>query len=46
MSRGNFDQEIPGTDRRDEIGALSRAIERMTRSLRLAMERLTRTDGG
>ena len=46
MSRGNFDQEIPGTDRRDEIGALSRAIERMTRSLRLAMERLTRTGGG
>ncbi|HUD24990.1 MAG TPA: cache domain-containing protein [Burkholderiaceae bacterium] len=45
MSRGHFDHEIPGTDRRDEIGALSRAIERMTRSLRLAMERLTKTEG-
>jgi len=42
MSRGHFDHEIPGTERRDEIGALSRAIERMTRSLRLAMERLTK----
>jgi methyl-accepting chemotaxis protein len=46
MSRGNFEHEIPGTDRRDEIGALSRAIERMTRSLRLAMERLTKNGGG
>ena len=40
MSRGHFDHEIPGTDRGDEIGALARAVERMTRSLRLAMERL------
>jgi methyl-accepting chemotaxis protein len=46
MSRGHFDHEVPGTDRRDEIGALSRAIERMTRSLRLAMERLTKNEGG
>jgi methyl-accepting chemotaxis protein len=46
MSRGHFDHEIPGVDRRDEIGALSRAIERMTRSLRLAMERLTKNGGG
>jgi methyl-accepting chemotaxis protein len=46
MSRGHFDHEIPGTERRDEIGALSRAIERMTRSLRLAMERLTKSEGG
>ena len=46
MSRGHFDHEIPGTDRRDEIGALSRSIERMTRSLRLAMERLTKNGGG
>jgi methyl-accepting chemotaxis protein len=45
MSRGNFEHEIPSTERRDEIGALSRAIERMTRSLRLAMERLSK-DGG
>ncbi len=42
MSRGHFDHEIPGVDRRDEIGALARAIERMTRSLRLAMERLSK----
>jgi methyl-accepting chemotaxis protein len=46
MSRGHFDHEIPGTERRDEIGALSRSIERMTRSLRLAMERLTKNGGG
>src|SRR5882762_6777715 len=46
MSRGHYDHEIPGTERRDEIGALSRAIERMTRSLRLAMERLTKNGGG
>jgi methyl-accepting chemotaxis protein len=46
MSRGHFDHEIPGTERRDEIGALSRAIERMTRSLRLAMDRLTKEGGG
>jgi methyl-accepting chemotaxis protein len=45
MSRGHYDHEIPGTDRRDEIGALAKSIERMTRSLRLAMERLTKTDG-
>jgi methyl-accepting chemotaxis protein len=46
MSRGHFDHEIPGTERGDEIGALSKAIERMTRSLRLAMERLTKESGG
>ncbi len=45
MSRGHFDHDIPGTERGDEIGALSRAIERMTRSLRLAMERLTKSEG-
>jgi methyl-accepting chemotaxis protein len=44
MSRGQFDHEIPGTDRGDEIGALARAVERMTRSLRLAMDRLTKGD--
>jgi len=46
MSRGHFDHEVPGVERRDEIGALSRAIERMTRSLRLAMERLGKDGGG
>jgi len=44
MSRGHFDHEIPGVERRDEIGSLAKAIERMTRSLRLAMERLTKTE--
>jgi methyl-accepting chemotaxis protein len=46
MSRGHFDHEIPGTDRGDEIGALARAIERMTRSLRLAMDRLAKGSSG
>jgi len=46
MSRGHFDHDIPGTDRSDEIGALARAVERMTRSLRLAMERLSKGAAG
>jgi methyl-accepting chemotaxis protein len=46
MSRGHFEHEIPGTDRGDEIGSLAKAIERMTRSLRLAMERLTTKESG
>jgi methyl-accepting chemotaxis protein len=45
MSRGHFDHEIPGTERGDEIGALARAVERMTRSLRLAMDRLSKGGG-
>jgi HAMP domain-containing protein len=40
ISRGRFEQELPEVDRGDEIGALARAIERMTRSLQLAMSRL------
>jgi methyl-accepting chemotaxis protein len=41
ISRGNFDQEVKETNRSDEIGALARSIERMTKSLRIAMSRLS-----
>ena len=41
ISRGRFHDEIPGVDRSDEIGALARSVERMSRSLRIAMDRLT-----
>ncbi len=37
---GEFDQKIAGTERRDEIGALARAIERMAVSIKMAFERL------
>ncbi|MDG4553879.1 MAG: cache domain-containing protein [Candidatus Competibacter sp.] len=40
ISRGHFDRKIVGTERRDEIGALARAIERMAASIKLAFERL------
>jgi methyl-accepting chemotaxis protein len=40
ISRGGFDQKIVGTERRDEIGALARAIERMAVSIKMAFERL------
>ncbi len=40
ISRGKFDHAIAETGRGDEIGALARSIERMTRSLRIAMSRL------
>ncbi len=41
ISRGHFDQEVKETERSDEIGALARSIERMTKSLRIAMSRLS-----
>jgi methyl-accepting chemotaxis protein len=41
ISRGNFEQEVKEAGRSDEIGALARSIERMTKSLRIAMSRLT-----
>ncbi len=41
ISRGNFAHEIKESRRGDEIGALARSIERMTRSLRIAMTRLS-----
>ncbi|MBK1674101.1 hypothetical protein CKO35_12465 [Ectothiorhodospira shaposhnikovii] len=40
LSRGKFEHEIVGTARGDEIGALARAIERMSVSIRIALERL------
>ena len=42
LSTGNFEDDIPGTDRGDEIGALARAVERLGVSIRMAMERLRR----
>ena len=41
ISRGNFDQEVKEANRSDEIGALARSIERMTKSLRIALTRLS-----
>jgi methyl-accepting chemotaxis protein len=40
MSRGRLFTDIPEANRRDEIGALAAAIDRMGTSIRLAMERL------
>lgn len=40
ISRGKFNTAIPETQRQDEIGALAGAIERMSVSIRLAMDRL------
>ena len=42
LSTGNFEDDIPGTGRGDEIGALARAVERLGVSIRMAMERLRR----
>jgi len=41
ISRGNFEQEVREATRSDEIGALARSIERMTKSLRIALSRLS-----
>jgi methyl-accepting chemotaxis protein len=41
ISRGNFEQEVRESSRSDEIGALARSIERMTKSLRIALSRLS-----
>ena len=38
FTRGQFGQPVPGTERGDEIGALSRAIDQMGRSLALARQ--------
>lgn len=40
LSRGQFDLEMPQTQRSDEIGALALAIERMGISVKMAMDRL------
>lgn len=39
-SQGKLDLKISGLDRKDEIGQLANAIERLGTSIRLAMERL------
>jgi methyl-accepting chemotaxis protein len=39
-SQGQLDLEISGLGRKDEIGMLSRSIERLGTSVRLAMKRL------
>jgi methyl-accepting chemotaxis protein len=41
ISRGNFEQEVKEAGRSDEIGALARSIDRMTKSLRIALSRLS-----
>ena len=38
VSRGQLDATIQGTDRKDEIGELARAIKRLTASVKLAFE--------
>ncbi len=40
LSKGQFQDAIPGTARGDEIGALARAIDRLGVSIRMAMDRL------
>lgn len=40
ISLGDFDMEIAGLDRKDEVGELSQAIERLRKSLKMAMDRL------
>lgn len=40
LSRGKFEHTIVGTNRGDEIGALACAIERMSVSIKIALERL------
>jgi methyl-accepting chemotaxis protein len=40
ISRGAFEAKIVGVERRDEIGSLARAIERMAVSIKMAFERL------
>ena len=42
LSTGNFGEDVPGTRRGDEIGALARAVERLGVSIRMAMERIRR----
>jgi methyl-accepting chemotaxis protein len=39
ISRGSFDYQISDANRRDELGELARAVERLAASVRLAMER-------
>jgi methyl-accepting chemotaxis protein len=43
ISRGNLGIPIAETTRSDEIGSLARAIDRLSASLRISMERLAKT---
>jgi methyl-accepting chemotaxis protein len=40
ISRGKIEEKISGTERKDEIGDLARAIERMSASIKIAMDRI------
>lgn len=40
FSRGTLDMDIPDLDRRDEVGKLANALQRLGTSTRLAMQRL------
>lgn len=42
ISRGNFTDDVAGIDRNDEIGELAQSIQRLQRSLKMAMERLSK----
>jgi methyl-accepting chemotaxis protein len=42
ISRGNLRASIAEVNRSDEIGGLARAVERLTASVKLAMERLSK----
>ena len=40
ISRGDLNAQVPEMQRQDEIGSLARAIDRLSTSVRLSMERL------
>ncbi|MDI6747470.1 MAG: cache domain-containing protein [Rhodocyclaceae bacterium] len=40
ISRGKIEEKIAGTERKDEIGDLARALERMSASIKIAMDRI------
>jgi len=40
ISRGKINEKIAGTERKDEIGDLARALERMSASIKIAMDRI------
>ncbi|WP_227430881.1 cache domain-containing protein [Psychrobacter sp. I-STPA6b] len=42
ISRGNFTEDVAGIERDDEIGELAKSIQRLQRSLKMAMERLSK----
>lgn len=42
ISRGNLEEEIEGVERKDEIGELANAIQRLQKSLKITLSRLQR----